>query len=475
MRILLSASVLLLLYCSSSSAYDQQYQVGGIGPNGGTVTNVTVVPELSNVTDEMVGDFLETTYTYTYTETVDEVVSQTAYQTITITEEKTQQLIDAATITATNTSTNCYVSGVDYCTAGQQLGGGSILYEMDTSAYDNKRQIDYGSTVNSHVSNSSLPPCSQTNSDCQDEFKITVRLYDDGILQNTYNHVYASVNWAGSRDYDFTQDVSGASFDTATLELYGMDAGYYSGFYGPAFSNTYFDLTYDYIYQAIQQVITQTELTTILSTNEYEYDSQYIPPPLPLDSFDAIEMAGVDTNMTFELDLQPLDGPVTSFEIEVIDSPTGDFEIRVVDAESFEELPEMDIGGPDDGPRMEDTPEDTTEVVREGGTSPLSQTDNIEEPETDQQPVAGNTQRRNSGASTAAYNAVMQTVKLVMMNQSDAVRQFDTYKQVSIPSTSFYAPENLDGGVNYDNPMGRYYSGASDVLWDNMVEMQWQR
>jgi hypothetical protein len=266
-----------LVYCSSSSAYEQQYIVGGVGPNGGTVTDVTVIPQLSNTTEEMVGDFLETTYTYTYTETVEEVVDVTVYQTVTITEEKTQQLIDTATIKTENVSTECYATGVDYCTASQQTGGGSVVYEINTSAYDNKNQIDYGSTVTSHVSNANLPVCGNNTGDCQDELKISVRLYENGVLQTSYNHVYASINWSGSKDYDFTQDVSGISFDTATLELYGMDAGYYSGYYGPAFSNTYFDVTYDYIYQAIQAVINQTEMTTVLSTDEYEYDSQYIP------------------------------------------------------------------------------------------------------------------------------------------------------------------------------------------------------
>jgi len=422
----------------------------------------------------MVGDFLETTYTYTYTETVEEVVDVTVYQTVTITEEKTQQLIDTATVTTSNVSTDCYTAGVDYCTASQQTGGGSVVYEMDASAYDNKNQIDYGSTVTSHVSNASLPACGNTTGDCQDELKISVRLYENGVLQTTYNHVYASINWSGSRDYDFTQDVSGVSFDTATLELYGMDAGYYSGYYGPAFSNTYFDVTYDYIYQAIQAVINQTEMTTVLSTDEYEYDSQYIPPPPTIDYANF----GPDAGMTFELDIQPLDGPMTSFEIEVIDSPTGDFEIRVVDMESFEEVPDMNMGGPDEGPNdrgMGDTPEDTTEVVREGGPDGPSETNNAAESEPEQQSVASTPQRRNSGTSTATYNTVMETVKLVTMNQSAAARQFSTYEQVSIPGVTFYAPEFLDGGVNYDNPMGRFFSGASDVKWNNMVDMQWQR
>lgn len=68
----------------------------------------------------------------------------------------------------------------------------------------------------------------------------------------------------------------------------------------------------------------------------------------------------------------------------------------------------------------------------------------------------------------------MDTARLVVMQQSDAVKNFNTYTQVSLPVTEFYAPEIIDGGKTYDNPYGMWYMGASDALWDNMVDMQWQ-
>ena len=61
---------LSLLVSQSSKAYEQEYNVGDTGPNGGVVTSVTVESVLSDSYTELVGDFLETTDTYTYTETV---------------------------------------------------------------------------------------------------------------------------------------------------------------------------------------------------------------------------------------------------------------------------------------------------------------------------------------------------------------------------------------------------------------------
>jgi hypothetical protein len=460
---LLALVLSLLFYCSYSEAYEQQYQVGGVGPNGGTVTAVSVVPALTSTEEQMVGDFLETTYTYTYTETVDETVQETSYTTVTVTEEKTDSLIDTATITTTNTSTSCYDQSADYCTGSQSTGGGSIVYDMDVSSYENKKAIDYGSTVTSHGSNAVLPPCSQTTGDCQDEFKLTVTLMNNGVVEKTYVHHYASVNWSGSRDFAFNQDVSGVTFDTARLELYGMDAGYYSGFYGPAFSSSFFDLTYDYIYQVIQQIVTDVEMRSVFSTDEYVYDSQYIPPPP-----DPIDTNPVDVVLdnNFDVTIETPDGGMISFEVNIEQNEAGGFDVQVSE---IEELPSLDSADPQEEPVIAEAEPAQEEQAESPNTEPTSTQETAEkEPET-----AASTEKQES-RSSEIYNAVMETVKLAVMNQSEAARGFDTYTTSFIPPASFYEPVALDGGKNYDNPMGLWYSGASDALWNKMVRAQYE-
>ena len=56
----LALVVLLCCYSSYSLAYDQQYQVGGTGPQGGTVTSVSIASEVTGTTTSQVGDNLET-------------------------------------------------------------------------------------------------------------------------------------------------------------------------------------------------------------------------------------------------------------------------------------------------------------------------------------------------------------------------------------------------------------------------------
>ena len=85
----MASVVLLCCFSSYSLAYDQQYTVGGTGPNGGTVTSVSVASEVTGTSTQQVGDNLETTTTTNFTETVIENVTSTqqvTQTTITVTE-----------------------------------------------------------------------------------------------------------------------------------------------------------------------------------------------------------------------------------------------------------------------------------------------------------------------------------------------------------------------------------------------------
>ena len=484
----------LLFYCSSSSAYDQQYTVGGVGPNGGTVTAVTVVPELTNTEEVMVGDFLETTYTYTYTETIEETVNQTSYETVTVITEKTDQLIDTATVTNSNISTNCsWANSADFCTGSQSVGGGSKTYNFDLSDYQNKTGVDYGAKVFSHNSNANVPLCNATNNDCKDEFKVTVKLLNDGSVTETYTHNYTNMNWIGSQDFSYSQDVSSIAFDSASLELYGMDSGYFNGYFGPAFSDTFFNLTYNNISEIINQIITQVEMTTIKTATEYAYDSQYIPPPpVEVDYTDYT----VDAGVTFEFELDTFDGGVTTFEVEVTDTPTGDFEIEIVEVESFDaDLPDTEVAETIEVASVEQEPveesvnneqsNDTTEgetkesepvrtAESSGDSDEVGTETGGENTDSAEKPKPSNTKTSNKRSTSVAYSTVMETVRLVTMQQSQAVKNFNEYRSVAIPTTEFYTSYQLDGGNNYDNPYAEYYTGASDYLWNEMVDLQWQ-
>ena len=91
-----------------------------------------------------------------------------------------------------------------------------------------------------------------------------------------------------------------------------------------------------------------------------------------------------------------------------------------------------------------------------------------------EKPKPSNTKTSNKRSTSVAYSTVMETVRLVTMQQSQAVKNFNEYRSVAIPTTEFYTSYQLDGGNNYDNPYAEYYTGASDYLWNEMVDLQWQ-
>ena len=141
-NILWVAFWLSLLVSPYSKAYEQQYGVGDIGPNGGVVTSVTVGSVLSDSSTELVGDFLETTDVYTYTETTIEEVENVTYETVQVTEEVISEnlLPDDYTVyggTHICTETQCYgMTGADFTTGNQSLGVSGHLYDIDLSDYD---------------------------------------------------------------------------------------------------------------------------------------------------------------------------------------------------------------------------------------------------------------------------------------------------------------------------------------------------
>ena len=86
----MASVVLLCCFSSYSLPYDQQYTVGGTGPQGGTVTSVSVASEVTGTSTQQVGDNLETTTTTKFTETIVENITttqQVTQTTITVTEE----------------------------------------------------------------------------------------------------------------------------------------------------------------------------------------------------------------------------------------------------------------------------------------------------------------------------------------------------------------------------------------------------
>ena len=422
--------------------------------------------QLVDTTIEMIGDFEEYTYTYEYTETITESVDQTSEVITTQTSSvTTDNLIPSSTITDTNVNIvgpqgNTFgMPGAEFTTGNQSNQGSTRIYSRELD-YENAQSIDYGVTVYSHVSNATVPDCANATSDCRDDFSITVNLYNDDVLVETTTHLYEGIDWHGSRDYAYTADVSEIMFDYGTMELYGIDRGYYQEYYGPGFSDPFVELTYNVITEVINSVINTVEMQTINTTDVYVYESIYHPPVIDvqLEPISATE---------FEVEVLQVD----SFGVETVEV----FEVTLDVEMSTEEPAAMEIEAIEAAPEPEEEAvevqvEEAKEDVQESGSDVEESVDTPDEKPEPKTEV----RRANSPSKPQAYSVALDSVKVALMVQNESASVFKTYQQQAVPDVPFYRPVALDGGETIDNPYASYMTGASDILMDEMVDMQWQ-
>ena len=348
-------------YSNLAQAYTQQYQVGDTGPNGGTVQSVDVTSTVTGTEVQLNGGFEETTTTTLYTETVIEQISTT--ETTTTTTTTTQETTSTNALPGINSSDWSSTGSVSFqgqpcsysggtasgqaCTGPQNntnnsmvttsntqnwnvgtTGGGQIVSEYVEMAQDLTEAelqagftLNYGVSVESHQSNTTVPWCSKTNGDCNDRFRVTVRLYNAdpnsnaNSLVHTFNQ-YETLNYSNTRNYTYTEDIAANNYTElwGQMELWGQDSGYHSGMYGPIFSNPYMTLTYDAI-----TTITETITNIVLSTQETVYNT----------SEDVLTKVYIGDPVQDTITVEPIDyTEVDSFEIEIVDADGGGIEME---------------------------------------------------------------------------------------------------------------------------------------------------
>lgn len=367
---------------------------------------------------------------------------------ITTEDETTTNLLDSYEDSNINIPGNSYgMVGSDFTTGNQNQGGGRRIYDIDLSDYTNKQSIEYGSNVYSHISNSRVASCANTTSDCRDDFSITVRLYEGEVLQETYSHVYEGITWTGNRQFEFSQNVTDISFNTAELELYGIDRGYPSGYYGPGFADPYFKLTY----QVIEIV------TSILDTVEFEMSNQ-------TEVYDEV----IDT---FEIEFETFDEEIFTFEIEVMEPTEDSFEIEfttfeddmeieveVIEISMEEMVEELDVEIEME-PDSEDAQESFVEAEEEGEPEAI-------QPSQAKEQIAKKIMDRvaDTGDQVAINN-----VKLAVMAQLADTQAFDSYQVKSITDA------NIDNYLlqTIEDPYGMLFEIAQNSMMEEMINAQY--
>lgn len=292
LRLGVLVSVFCLCFSSYSLAYDQQYQIGSTGPNGGIVTSVTVDTVLMDTSTAQVGDYEEKTYTYKYTESVTEDVTSTAQITIT-----TYETVETSTGNILLGNTNKTSSGgvLDHSsTSTNSTGhihtdyrGGQITYTNELKDYLTVDEINNGFSVNASAD---VYACTnQIGGHCSsgtlDTFRITLKVIDPETGLQTESTSSWLVNYS-NQTYSMSMDVPTNVYGANTQLLstfYGIDNGNWAGWYGPLIQNMAVSIQFDQM-TAVLTTIEQTIINTIqsaLDTIESEMTKTYKPIVIP--------------------------------------------------------------------------------------------------------------------------------------------------------------------------------------------------
>ena len=508
---------------------------------------ITVIEEVT--TTETITEMVEqeVTTTQTVTEIVDqevevEVTSEVQVEQVTPDVQESLSLDPLSDWTKSgDASTNA--SQGSYCTSGQACTGhqgGTFSTDVDfedimtISEINNGFDVNYGVTVKSHNSNSTLPLCSQTNGDCKDHFTVTLELTSGSSVVQTFEDTIV-LDFGGTRDYTFSESIGTNTYTDllGTFSLFGIDAGYHRGMYGPIFSDPYMNVVYDQIEMITQQVtniVTETiqvavereievietilvpvereiEVTTFIETeieipdvNEMDGDTN----PLEVAELEVLELDEVvtlepDTSFTVEISSDELGSVIESFDVQVEVADTGDMatisiediggEIEVIEIEvepqvaevevevaaeiEMEVETEMEVAETTSEPvATVETGEDTPEIEVEVAETKTESATPSPKSQKIRKQVASAVAKRIMSSIANNYDSTSQATQLALINAIGSPQ----YQKVSLSdqyNTDWYESTDIYMQDGLSDPYGDAFIDAQGMQMDELINSQY--
>jgi len=375
-------------------------------------------------------------------------------------------------------------------TTGVADGGGQALspslslitdYGLTIDELQNGFDIDFGVTVESHISNQTVPTCANTNSDCKDVFSVTVNFTEqDGNLVETINHI-VEMNYSGQQDFIYNHTILPNSYtDLFTqMTLFGTDAGFTNGYYGAIFSQAYLQVTYqtiDIVTDIIDDIVND-----IIEDSFIELDIEPINVEIEFDNFE------IDT-LEFEINLQE---DFESIEmIETLEMPIVDSDMEINIGEAIEELETIE----ESFEEITDNVEQSEELIQEDVEQDNEPNQSIEEEEqTDesQEEATEETEERVLVAEKKLEIKQKLATKILQKNKDQTSLEYQTL-QIAVmnaltPSLQNYELKTIpDNTVWYENKgvytnqliindvLSNNFTFTQDKLMSDLENLQWQ-
>ena len=508
---------------------------------------ITVIEEVT--TTETITEMVEqeVTTTQTVTEIVDqevevEVTSEVQVEQVTPDVQESLSL-DPLSDWPKSGDASTNASQGSYCTSGQACTGhqgGTFSTDVDfedimtISEINNGFDVNYGVTVKSHNSNSTLPLCSQTNGDCKDHFTVTLELTSGSSVVQTFEDTIV-LDFGGTRDYTFSESIGTNTYTDllGAFSLFGIDAGYHRGMYGPIFSDPYMNVVYDQIEMITQQVtniVTETiqvavereievietilvpvereiEVTTFIETeieipdvNEMDGDTN----PLEVAELEVLELDEVvtlepDTSFTVEISSDELGSVIESFDVQVEVADTGDMatisiediggEIEVIEIEVEPQVAEVEVEVAaeiemevETEMEVAETTSETVATVETGEDTPEVEVEVAETKTESATPSPKSQKIRKQVASAVAkrimssiannYDSTSQATQLALINAIGSPQ----YQKVSLSdqySTDWYDSTDIYMQDGLSDPYGDAFIDAQGMQMDELINSQY--
>jgi len=381
--------------------------------------------------------------------------------------------------------TQCSYSGTledgEVCTGsadnrGEVSGGGKIISD-EYSLINQGLTIDeiqqgfdytYGSTIESHVSNTNVLSCNSTNGDCKDYFTITLNLSDqNGTIFKTHEHT-VEMDYQGQQTYEYLATLDSNLYEDVSfkMDIWSVDAGYTNGYYGGIISNPFLSIQYQTV-EIITDII--TDIVNDIVFEEIEFEEV---------SFEVVIEDFFQDDLTFEFDFAPVEqAPI---EIEMVEVEEIQLEIQAeFEEQLLDEMPEMeDIPEPE---VIEETPEEISEEVQEEVQEEIVEEvveEAPEEVEEEQEEISpAEIKQKIANKLMASQKDKMsteaQTTQLALMVILADVG-FDSYLEKQIIDGAFYK----DVGLVDQNVIIDYQAGILGYMdygkINEMVDSQWK-
>ena len=323
----------------------------------------------------------------------------------------------------------------------------------------------YGSSIESHISNTNVPSCSNTNGDCKDYFTITVRLSDEaGTVFRTHEHT-VEMDYVGVRDYSYNQTLEQNNYLDVSfqMDIWSVDAGYTSGYYGGIISDPFFSVQYQTV-EIITDIIDDIVNDIIFD----DIDTDDMTVDISIDDF-------FEEDISFEIDFAPIEDlditvDVVSIddlpEIEIDMETTESIEVEVVE-EQIEEMIEEQIEE-----RIEEPIEETVEESVDEPEQEEAEEVEAERPKPKE--IKQKIAKKIIASQKDKMSVESQTTQLALMIVlSDT--DFNSYTNKELVDRQFYEDVNLylDQNMIEDTNLDLFYM---DYLGMNeLVDLQWQR